>query len=141
MGQIHVVGLVTTDLVLQESLSHNPYVRFSMKEYLGNGRFQVYQVWAYGWAAEHLVKWKVKAGTILDVNGPVFLEDYTEKDGVTLRQRLKIIYKDGGPVLLTSGKYARKSQKEPTTPAASPPADGVPPTGAPLDGDRMPLPE
>ena len=140
MSYIHLVGRVTTELELKVSHRGTTYVRFALEERLGNGRVQSYQVWAYGWDAEHLAKWKVGAGTMLEVNGPLIAEDYTARDGYTPRVRLKVIYKDGGPISWADpGTVTRKT---PTTPAADPDADSAAPSGeAPIDGEREPLPD
>ena len=140
MAQIHVVGRVTAELELQVSHAKNPYDRFTLEERLHNGRCQRYDVWAYGWDAEHLVQWKVKPGSILEVNGPLFAEEYTAKDGVSPGVRLKIIYKDGGPIRW--GKPNRTGKKESTTPAETAAAETPSPSGeGVIDGEREPLPE
>ena len=63
MSFIHVVGCVTTELELKVSLKGTPYVRFSLEERTGNAPAQLFQVWAYGWEAEHLVKVRKKLRT------------------------------------------------------------------------------
>ena len=132
MAQIHVVGYVASDLELRKSTKGNPYVRFGLDEPIDYGRIQRYQVWAYGWDAEHLIQWKVRTGSLLEVNGPLILEEYTRKDGVTRDKRLKITFKDGGP--LPRGKA-------PAKPAAPVAPSGALPPGSSIDGGREPLPE
>ena len=140
MSFIHVVGRVAAELELKISHRGTLYVRFALEEQLGNGRIQSYQVWAYGWDAEHLAKWKVGAGTMLEVNGTLLAEEYTAKDGYTPRVRLKVIYKDGGPLARTAPKTITRNT--PTIHAEAPDADGGPPEGeAPIDGEREPLPD
>ncbi len=140
MSFIHVVGRVTTELELKVSQRGTAYVRFSLEEILRNGRHQRFQVWAYGWDAEYLVKRKVRTGCLLEVSGPVFIEEYTERDGVTPGIRLKIIYKDGGPV--SEAASNSKSKKNPTTTAKTPaPNCQSPSTEIQIDGEREPLPE
>ena len=140
MSFIHVVGCVAAELELKVSHRGTTYVRFPLEERLGNGRLQSYQVWAYGWDAEHLAKWKVGAGTVLEVNGTLLAEEYTAKDGYTPRVRLKVIYKDGGP--LTQSDTKTITRNTPTIHAEAPDADGGPPEGeAPIDGEREPLPD
>lgn len=140
MSFIHVVGYVTTELDLKVSHRGTTYVRLALEERLNNGRIQSYQVWAYGWDAEHLVKWGVGAGSILEVNGQLFVEEYTAKDGHTPGIRLKIIYKDGGPVRCANQKPAVKDN--PTEPADAAASDGGPRYDRDrLDGEREPLPD
>ena len=125
---------------LKELEAEEDGIIFPLEERLGNGRLQSYQVWAYGWDAEHLAKWKVGAGTVLEVNGTLLAEEYTAKDGYTPRVRLKVIYKDGGPLTQTDPKTITRNT--PTIHAEAPDADGGPPEGeAPIDGEREPLPD
>ncbi|MGN8969512.1 hypothetical protein [Intestinimonas sp. HCP28S3_D6] len=139
MSFIHVVGRVAAELELKVSHKGTLYVRFALEEQLGNGRIQSYQVWAYGWDAEHLAKWKVGAGTMLEVNGTLLAEEYTAKDGYTPRVRLKVIYKDGGPLSWANPGTAMR--KTPTTPAADPNIGAPLPGEPPIDGEREPLPD
>lgn len=140
MSFIHVVGYVATDLELKVSQAGNPYVRFDLVERLGNGRTQSYQVWAYGWEAQRLSKWKLKPGAVLDVNGPLFVEEYTAEDGFTPRLRLKVIYRDGFRNPVPKSNPSKK--KNPTTPAAAPTLEREPPNGEErIDGEREPLPD
>lgn len=140
MSFIHVVGRVTTELELKVSQKGNPYVRFSLVEHTGNQPAQIFQIWAYGWEAEHLVKWNLVPGSILEVNGPLFVEQYMEKDGYTPGIRLKVVYRDGG--LIHRKKQNSNSKKTPTTHAAPAAPDPVlPREGMRLDGEREPLPE
>lgn len=140
MSFIHVVGRVTTELELKVSQKGNLYVRFSLEERMRDRPAQFFQVWAYGWEAEHLVKWNLGPGSILEVNGPLFVEQYTAKDGYTPGIRLKIVYRDGG--LIHRQKPKSNSQKTPATPAGPPaPEHILPPEEMWLDGEREPLPE
>ena len=83
---------------------------------------------------------KVGAGTVLEVNGTLLAEEYTAKDGYTPRVRLKVIYKDGGP--LTQSDTKTITRNTPTIHVEAPDADGGPPAGeAPIDGERELLPD
>ena len=140
MSFIHVVGRVTTELELKVSLKGTPYVRFSLEERTVNAPAQLFQVWAYGWEAEHLVKRDLRPGCILEVNGPLLVEEYTAKDGYTPGIRLKIIYRDGR--LILRQKPNSNSQRTSTTHAVSPASEStLPPEGMRIDGEREPLPE
>ena len=137
MSFIHVVGHITTQLEQKVSQKGNPYVRFSLEERITAMPAQHYQVWAYGWEAERLLKWKLRPGSILEVNGPLYVEEFTEKDGYTPGIRLKIIYRDRGPVHW----HRPDSKKTPTTPPVSPNCERIPLLREQIDGDREPLPE
>lgn len=140
MSFIHVVGYVATDPELKVSQAGNPYMRFDLVERLGNGRIQSYQIWAYGWEAQRLSRWGLRQGAVLDVNGPLAVEEYTAEDGFTPKVRLKIIYRDGSRYPVSKPTSPKK--KNPTTPAATPPSDRELPAGRDrIDGDREPLPD
>lgn len=140
MSFIHVVGRVITELELKVSQKGTPYIRFSLEERIGNQPTQIFQVWAYGWEAEHLAKWNMRPGSILEVNGSLYVEQYTEKDGYTPGIRLKVVYRDGS--LLRREKANPNSQKTPTTHEAPPSPDAIlPPGGMRIDGERESLPE
>lgn len=140
MSFIHVVGCVTTELEMKVSQKGNPYVRFSLEEHVGNLPVQTYQVWAYGWEAERLSRWKLKPGSVLEVNGSLFVEEFTAKDGYTPGVRLKIVYRDGGLVHWRKAKPG--TQKNPTDQAGKPAPERILPSGEMrIDGEREPLPE
>lgn len=140
MSFIHVVGRVTTELEMKVSHKGNRYVRFSLEEPAGNRPVQRFQVWAYGWEAECLTRWNLKPGSVLEVNGPLFVEEFTAADGYTPGVRLKIVYRDGRPIHWQTSKPG--TQKTPTTPAAAPASTPLlPPEEKRIDGDREPLPE
>ena len=140
MSFIHIVGQIASDLELKISQKGTPYVRFNLTEHLGNGRKQIYQVWAYDWEAERLSKWNLKPGAVMDVNGPLFVEEYTAEDGFTPRIRLKVIYRDG--FRCPTKKTASTKNKNPTIPADDATPVCKPPAGGEqIDGERQPLPE
>lgn len=93
MAQVVILGRVTADLELQTSAKMNSYVRFSLAENIGYGetsRAQYYQVWAWGNDAKHLIKRKVKQGSLIWVSGSIELEEYIKQDGETKDKRLKV---------------------------------------------------
>ena len=142
MSQIFVIGRVTADLQIQESANKSPYVRFDLAENIGYGesrRTQYYQVWAWGGDAKHLVKRKVKKGSLIWLSGSLELVSYTKKDGETKDKLMKVTFANGDFVPV-SHTAAGISPPPKDTPASPPPSDGLPPVGS-IDGDREALPD
>lgn len=86
------IGRVTADLNLKISERGNPYLRFSIAEKVGFGKFektQYSQVWARGSDAENLVNANVKRGSLIWVSGPIEIEEFQKADGKKDKQ-LKI---------------------------------------------------
>ncbi len=93
MAQVFFIGRVTADLELQISVNKNNYVRFDLAENIGYGetaKTQYYQVWAWDTDAKHLIRRKVKQGSLIWVSGSIELEVYTRQDGETKDKRLKV---------------------------------------------------
>lgn len=141
MSQLFVIGRVTADLEPQESTNKTAYVRFDLAENIGYGETrhpQYYQVWAWAGDAMHLLKRKVKKGSLIWVSGTLILETYVKKDGTTKDKRLKLTLDNWGYVPV--GKSISAAQNFEDDPVASPPpADSLPHVGK-IDGDREALP-
>lgn len=133
MAQINVIGFVAEDIVPRSSQKGNAYVYFFVKEYLGKGRSQGYQVWVWENILPKLQRLKIKKGSLVWVTGSVELIDSTTKDGKEKTKFLRIYCTDIGIVLsrLSSQPPAKSRNAE----SASP---GLP---VELDGDRNQLPE
>ncbi|MBP1737661.1 MAG: hypothetical protein H6Q60_1542 [Oscillospiraceae bacterium] len=140
MSQLFVIGRVTADLELQEST--NKTVRFDLAENIGYGETrhpQYYQVWAWAGNAMHLLKRKVKKGSLIWISGSLMLETYVKKDGTTKDKRLKLTLDNWGYV--PAGKPATAEQGPDHAPPASlPPTDDLPQVAG-IDGDREALPD
>lgn len=142
MPQIFAIGQVTADLEMQESSNKTPYVRFDLAENIGYGeskRTQYYQVWAWAGDAKHLVKCRVKKGSLIWLSGSLELVAYTKKDGETKDKMLKVILDNWGYV------PASRASADPLPPleyqSASPsPSNHLPSVGK-IDGDREALPD
>ena len=143
MSQLYTIGRVTADFELQTSTNMNPYVRFSLIEKIGYGdsvRNQYLQVWAWGSNAKHLMKGKVKKGSLIWVSGSLELEEYTKKDGYTKDKRLKVILNNWGYVPLSkpkNGEIESSVQSDEDVPEVTPQTSL--PDGE-IDGEREPLP-
>lgn len=140
MAQVFIIGRVTADFELQTSVNKNSYVRFSLAENLGYGeasKAQYYQVWAWENDAKHLVKRKVKQGSLIWVSGSLELEEYTKQDGETRDKRLKVKLDNWDYVPLGKQNAAQESQPEET---AAPPVEKSPPVGE-INGDKEPMPD
>lgn len=139
MGQLNVIGWVSSDLIEGTSASQSPYLGFSLAERVGYGasvRTQFYQVWARGDLTRQLKKGGVRKGSLIWASGLMELEEYTKKDGVTRDKRLTLTLKDwrfipgtGKPGTTTS--QTRGAPKASTSDAA--------PIGI-IDGERETLP-
>jgi single-stranded DNA-binding protein len=142
MSQLYVIGRVTADLELQESTNKTAYVRFDLAENIGYGETkhpQYYQVWAWAGDAMHLLKRKVKKGSLIWVSGSLILETYVKKDGISKDKRLKVTLDNWGYV--PADKSVSTEQSPTDAPSASPPlADDLPQVGK-IDGDREALPD
>ncbi|WP_326975335.1 single-stranded DNA-binding protein [Caproiciproducens sp. R1] len=142
MSQLFVIGRVTADLELQESTNKTAYVRFDLAENIGYGETrhpQYYQVWAWAGDAMHLLRQRVKKGSLIWASGSLILETYVKKDGTTKDKRLKLTLDNWGYVPV--GKPVSTAQNFEDDPVASPsPTDSLPHVGK-IDGDREALPD
>lgn len=140
MAQAIAFGRVTAGLELKTSAKNNPYVMFSLAEYIGFGEsahVQFIQVWAWGHLAQQLVKCGVAKESLIWASGPLELSDYTRKDGITKDKRLKLTLKDWG-FLPGTGRSRQRTASQTgamDAPTAEPPAAEV------IDGERDELPE
>lgn len=131
MAQLYTVGQVIYDPELKTSMTEKPYLRFTLKEWVGYGASrhpQYTDVWAWGALAQQLSNAELKVGSIVWVSGSLELESYVKKDGKTHDKRLKLRLKDWGFVM------ENKELKE---------DHGIPQTQSRtiIDGEREPLPE
>lgn len=141
MSQIYVIGRVTADLLLQESTNKTPYVRFDIAENIGYGetkRTQYYQVWAWAGNAKHLIKRKVKKGSLIWLTGSLELVPYTKKDGVTKDKLLKVALDNWDYVPVSKAAGTPIPSKDPVAPL--PPSDDLSSVER-IDGDREALPD
>ena len=134
MAQIQIIGYVDTDLQLKQSQKETTYVCFTIKEHLGKGRWQTYQVWAWGNLAARMERLGVKEGSLIWLTGSLELVDCTVKQGKEKTKLLKVYSSDFGfiPRRKTERQDADKGTAAPVGPAPTPDV---------LDGDRMQLPE
>ena len=137
MAQVFVFGQVGDDLELKTSQKGNVYVCFWLRERLAQGRYQQYQVWAWGEDAQHLERLCVKKGSIIWLAGSLQLVDCTVNHGQTKTKLLKVALTDWGFL------PTHRSMPSSTHPAVSEPANNEQPPDFPggiLDGDRDTLP-
>ncbi|SHO54166.1 single-stranded DNA-binding protein [Anaerocolumna xylanovorans] len=140
MAQVFIIGRVTADFELQISSNKNSYVRFGLAENIGYGeasKTQYYQVWAWETDAKHLVKRKVKQGSLIWVSGSIELEEYTRQDGESKDKRLKVKLDNWDYV--ASGKDNTGKETEPKE-ATSPPTEHMLPGGE-INGDKENMPD
>ena len=90
MAQIQVIGYVDADLQLKQSQKETAYVSFYLKEQIGKGRWQTYQVWAWSNLAARMERLGVKEGSLIWLTGSVELVDCTTKHGQEKTKLLKI---------------------------------------------------
>jgi single-stranded DNA-binding protein len=104
-------------------------------------RTQYLQVWAWGENAKHLIKSKVKKGSLIWVSGTLILEEYKKQDGVTTDKRFKVILDNWG---YTSAGKPKNGETGNATASSDEAAQNNPldmyPDGE-IDGDRETLPE
>ena len=68
MSQLFTTGRVVTDLELRSSAKQNLYIHFTLVERIGYGetaRSQAMNVWAWGYLAEQLKRFRVKKGSLI----------------------------------------------------------------------------
>lgn len=133
MAQIQVIGYVKADLQFKQSQKETAYVSFEITEQVGKGRYQTYQVWAWGNLVARLERLGVRKGSLIWVTGSLELVDSTAKHGREKTQTLKIYCSDFGYI------RRRAERQEADTDTAAPVEPE--PTPEVLDGDRMQLPE
>jgi len=140
MSQSVTIGHVTADFELQTSANGNSYVRFNLAENLGYGESshtQYLQVWAWGDDAKHLIKGKVKKGSLIWVSGQLTLEEYKKRDEST-DKRLKVTLDSWGYIPAGKPKNGDAGDEAAATETDS--LHDTLPDGE-IDGDREILPE
>ena len=133
MAQINVIGYVTQDIVPKQSQKGSTYVHFFLKEYIGKGRYESYQIWAWNNIVSKLQRLRIKKGSVIWVSGSLELVDCTVKGGQEQTKMLKVYCKDLG--IVNCNPTANLPAESMNAESASP--------GSPeeLDGDRNQLPE
>ena len=140
MSQSVTIGRVTADLDLQTSANGENYVRFGFAENIGYGeslRTQFLQVWAWGDDAKHLIKAKVKKGSLIRVSGELILEEYRKQDNST-DKRLRVNLESWRFIPIGKPKNGDAGDETAAT-ETDPPYDTRP--DGEIDGDRELLPE
>lgn len=135
MAQITVFGYVTEDPVPKQSQNSNAYMSFSLRENIGKGRWQTYQVWAWNQTVQRIIGLNVKSGSFIWLTGKLELVDCTVNHGKERTKVLKIYCSDFGYL------PQRKSSKADAKQLSSIANTEVLPIPEEIDGDRMPLPE
>ncbi len=133
MAQITMLGCVMENLVPKQSQAGIPYVCFPLREQIGKGRWQTYQVWAWNDLALRLNRLGIHKGVTIWLTGRLELVDCTSDRGKGRTKLLKVYCSDFG--FLPGQKVPKASS--PTDTAALPEL----PIPKEIDGDRMPLPE
>ena len=138
MAQTTVIGRVTADLELKESVNKNPYIQFCLAENIGHGetaRTQYFEVWAYRDLAHQLLRAGVRKGSLVWLSGPLELVSYTRRDGKTKDKKLKLTLKDWGYASGRSGKVTSRTNGADKAPEDPPSLAEV------INGEREALPE
>lgn len=133
MALVYTFGYVTNDIVLKQSRNDTTYVCFYLKEQLGNGRAQTFQVWAWGDLVKHITRIGIRKGSMIWISGTLEWTDCTTDQGARKTKRMKVYLSACGYVY---GKQSNKPDDTVNEMASSPI-----PFPDELDGDRMPLPE
>ena len=92
-------------------------------------------VWAWGYLAEQLKRFRVKKGSLIWVSGSLELEEYVKKDGMTPDKRLKLKLNDWGFVPKETDRFPKKEKAAPAPNDTAHESSGV------IDGEREALPE
>lgn len=137
MAQIFVFGRVGEDLVAKTSQKNSPYVCFSLKEQLGKGRTQFYQVWAWNEDVSRLLQFGVKKDSHIWITGTMQMVDCTTDHGKEKTKVLKIFLTNWGYL---PGRHSKRELKNVTNESEQVSDSLIPPTEV-LDGDCTALPE
>ena len=133
MAQIQVIGFVDADLQIKQSRNETAYVCFHLKEHLGKGRWQTYQVWAWSTVLDRLQRYKIKEGSLIMVSGSLELVDCTVNHGRVKTKVLKLYCTDFETIPYRKSEH-RNAENESVVPE-------LPTIPEVLDGDRVQLPE
>lgn len=137
MAQIYVFGHVEEDLVVKKSQKNSSYVCFPLKEQVGKGRTQSYQVWAWNEDVSRLVKLGVKKGSLIWITGTQQLVDCTEEHGKVKTQVLKVFLTNWGYL---PGRHSSPNQADAENDTEQVPDTNLPPVEV-VDGDQSALPD
>lgn len=135
MALVYTFGHVTNDIVPQKSQRDTTYVCFYMREQIGNGQAQTFQVWAWGELANYITRIGIRKGSMIWISGTLELVDCTVNQGQSKTKRMKVYLSACGHVL---GRNSKQPKEARTIEAYENP---YPAHIEELDGDRMPLPE
>lgn len=138
MSQLFTTGRVITDLELKSSTQQNLYLHFTLMERIGYGdsaHSQFIHVWAWGYLAEKLKRFKVRKGSSIWVSGSLELEEFARKDGSGTDKQLKLKLNDWGFVPKDSDNIPKKEKGIPASNHTSRKAADV------INGERETLPE
>ena len=135
MALVYTFGHVTNDIVPQKSQRDTTYVCFYIKEQLGNGQAQTFQVWAWGELANYITRIGIRKGSMIWISGTLELVDCTIHRGQSKTKRMKIYLSACGHVL---GRNSKQPKEAGNNEASENPNSFC---AEELDGDRMPLPE
>ncbi len=135
MAQITAFGYVTEDLIPKQSQTKQPYVSFHLKERIGTGRWQIFQVWIWGNDVARITRLGINKGSIVWISGTLEIVDCTSNQGKEKAKVLKVYCKDFG-FLPSKKQFGQIAAQE----AGSYSPDRIP-VPQEIDGDRMALPE
>ena len=130
MAQVFVFGYVEDEIVPKQSQKETTYVSFRLREYIGKGRIQTYQVWAWEETVKLIQKLGIKKGSQVWVTGSLELVDCTVNKGTLKTKMLKVYCSSIG--FVPRSKQNTDTEKVPEIPTAFHVEE--------LDGDREPLP-
>lgn len=134
MALVYTFGHVVNDIVPQKSQRDTTYLCFYLKEQIGNGQAQTFQVWAWGELVNYITRIGIRKGSMIWISGTLELVDCTVNQGQNKTKRMKIYLSGCGYVLGSS-----KQQKDAENNEASENTTLF--IAEEWDGDRMPLPE
>lgn len=130
MAQVFIFGYVEDEIVPKQSQKETTYVSFRLKEYIGKGRIQTYQVWAWEETVKLIQKLGIKKGSQVWVTGSLELVDCTVNKGTAKTKMLKVYCSSIG--FVPGNKQSTDTQNAPEIPMTFQVEE--------LDGDREPLP-
>lgn len=135
MAQITVFGYVAEDLEPKHSQRQIAYVCFPLREYLGKGRWQTFQVWVWGSDVSRIMRLGIRKSSLIWITGSMELVDCTQQKGTQRTKIMKVSCKDFGYLPRQKGSSQIAPNETGNTEFLQPPI------AQELDGDRMPLPE
>lgn len=130
MAQVFIFGYVEDEIVPKQSQKETTYVSFRLKEYIGKGRTQTYQVWAWEETVKLIQKLGIKKGSHVWATGSLELVDCTVNKGAAKTKMLKVYCSSIG--FVPGSKQSAETEKVPEIPTTFHVEE--------LDGDREPLP-